>query len=185
MLNCQLVGSLPTSIPLTRNLRLISAVRTLVGNVRIDRRGLRIADSGWSRQVPPLPIAAPSGTYPVHTYQWAHPRGPFNVCVVVRFRNPVRLKTQRLKIRANIQPDLSDGIVVDSAEIDVRSANKLTIPSGLGDGYYPVFANVNVDGQLQSAVVDFKAWEVGKVTSESVFDEYGVPTGERRTVSAE
>ena len=81
--------------------------------------------------------------------------------------------TRRLVIRTSIRPDLTEGIIVDSAEIALQSSNTLTIASGFGDGYYPVVANFNWGVLLQSVVVDFEASARGSPRHE----ETGFGTG--------
>ena len=160
MIDYREIGKLPPSIRLSRNDRPFEAFRTQVGSVVVDDGRIRIADAEWVDDVPPLPVRVPRGTYPVHAYQWRHRGAGINVCVAIAFRRQLLPRTRQLVIETDIRPDLTEGIIVDTAEIAIRSSNLLRLASGLGDGYYPVFAIHNLGGQLQSLVVDFKIWHV-------------------------
>jgi hypothetical protein len=49
---------------------------------------------------------------------------------------------------------------------------------GLGDGYYPISENRNLDMRTRSLVIDFKMWEQANWYARPAFtlDEYGIPT---------
>jgi hypothetical protein len=177
MLDYKAVGRTPSGIRLTRNGREISAIRAPLGRVRVAGRAVRIADSAWVADVPPLPVRVADGEYDVFAYRWLHRGGDVNVCAVVRFRPPrLMVVTRRLAIHTDFRPDLTEGVIVDTGEITILSGNAITLESGLGDGYYPVVANLNYGRALQSLVVDFKLWECGKTILPSGWrsDEYGM-----------
>ena len=178
MLDSTALARLPSSIRFYRNGRPVDAVREDVGSVRVDDGRLWIADAGLVERVPPLPVGVPRGTHRVCAYRWHHASGPVNVCLVVAFTRAFLPRSRRLTITTDVRPDLADGIIVDTAEVAVVGADALTERSGLGDGYYPVFANYNLGLKLQSLVVDFKLWEVRRVVlmRGSTLDDYGMVT---------
>jgi hypothetical protein len=75
-----------------------------------------------------------------------------------------------------MRPDLTAGIIVDSAEIRIGSASALTHPAGLGDGYYPITGVYNFGLLARAVVLDFKLWHVRDVVllPGQVLDEYGI-----------
>jgi hypothetical protein len=163
MFNYQVLGRLPEAISFTRMNSRCTARLVQLGEVRIARRRLWIADTALVDQVRPLPVWAPNGAYPIHSYEWTYEGQAVNACVIIAFRLQKWTTTRQLKVRTRIRPDLCDGIIVDSGEIAVRSLESVTVPAGLGDGYYPVVANYNLGLFLQSLVVDFKPWEVRQI----------------------
>jgi len=170
-------GKVPDVVRLIINGRAILARRRMVGELQVIGQSIQVADSAWVDEVPPLPVTVENDAYPVYSYEWSHARGPISVCVVIPFRPQGWATTRRLRIVNDIRPDLTKGIIVDTSEITIQSGNKLILPSGLGDGYYPIFENRNLGIQTQSLVIDFKVWEkrnygVGHYT----FDEYGLPS---------
>ena len=177
MLDHREIGNLPPSIRLSRNGRPIEARRAEIGSITVEDHKIRIADAAWADQVPALPVRVPRGSHAVHAYQWLHRIGPINVCVVVPFSSAPVVKARQLRIETDIRPDLTDGIIVDTAEVALRSSNTLTVASGLGDGYYPIIANYDADSQVQSLVVDFKVWDAGNyvLAHGQRLDEFGIP----------
>ena len=170
------IGRLPNVIHLKRNGLPITANRIKAGEIEVKGKSLTIADSAWASEVPPLPMRVDDGVYDVHSYQWQHPSGPIIVCAAICFRPQRWSITRRLNIHTDIRPDLSAGVIVDSAEITIQSGSAVKLRSGLGDGYYPVFANFNFGFFAQSLVVDFKIWELRNVIARSGqrTDEYGI-----------
>jgi hypothetical protein len=169
------IGNLPPSIQLSRNGRPIEARRAEIGSVTVEDGRLRIADAAWVDQVPALPVRVPRGTHPVHAYQWHHRGETINACVAISFRRQLLPVTRQLVIETDIRPDLTEGVIVDTAEVAVSASNVLRLSSGLGDGYYPVIANANLGLWLQSLVVDFKIWHLPRVIlmPGQEMDEYG------------
>jgi hypothetical protein len=175
MLNVVELAKLPGSITFQRNNRPATARRVELGAINISNGHVRIADSSWVDDVPPLRVTVGSGTFPVHAYQWEHRGEAINVCLVVRFARPLFPKAQQLVIETEMRPDLSEGIIVDSAEVTIKSDTAVSVKSGLGDGYYPVFALRNLLGGTQAIVVDFKLWHVARyiLMPGQAQDEYG------------
>ncbi len=166
MLDHASIGGLPRSVRIPLGRGAIVAIRVEVGLLHVDDRRLWIADSrwadgGWSDQVPPLPVRVPRGTFPVHAYRFSDEQDEIHACAVIAFRRASAVFSRRLAIRNVMRPDLTEGIIVDSAEIALHSSNTLAMASGFGDGYYPVVANQTWGLRLQSIVVDFEVWENG------------------------
>jgi len=82
-----------------------------------------------------------------------------------------------LEIDNRCRPDLFEGIVVDSGHVTVAATNTITLASGLGDGYYPIFANYNFGFQLQSLILDFNVWKIRNyvILPGQRLDEFGLP----------
>lgn len=179
MLNYKQIGRLPESITISRNGKPLSALRVNLGKVRVIDRTLKIADAEMIDEFPPLPVTITNGEYDVYTYQWPHPRGIVNLCAVLYVRPQRWSLTRRLSIPNEVRPDLAEGLIVDFGAVSIKSGNAITLTSGLGDGYYPVFANNNFGWWLQSLIVDFKIWEMGNVVHMpgQQVDEYGIGMG--------
>ena len=176
MLNYKMIGRLPESITLFRNGKPFSATRVSLGKMQVVDRAIQVADAAMIDEFPPLGVWLGNGEYAAYAYQWAHPSGIINICAVLHIRPQRCCWTRRLSIPNDVRPDLAEGLIVDSGEISFKSANKTTLTSGFGDGYYPVFANLNFGLWLQSLIVDFKIWEIGNVIHMPghVLDEYGI-----------
>jgi hypothetical protein len=177
MLNAREIGRLPESIRLVRNGHELVALRKAIGTIRIANRSIWIGNPELVEQLRPLPVHPSNGDAEVYSYEWKHPRGPFDICAVISFRPQRAALPRRLRIdNRPYRPDLKDGMV-DTAEIIIRSDTSLTMPTGFGDGYYPVTANYNFGLALQSLVVDFEVWRVREVIylTEKQFDQYRIP----------
>jgi hypothetical protein len=176
MLDHKAAARLPDRLRFTRNGRNAEAGRVLLGEFEVAGRELRIADAGYADEVPPLPIRVPDGRHAVYAYQWVHARGPINVCVVVAFGRQRLAIARPLAIANDMRPDLTAGIIVDSAEVRVGSASGVTFPSGLGDGYYPVVGVFNFGLFVQAVVLDFKVWQVRQIVllPGQVLDEFAI-----------
>src|SRR4051812_27075441 len=89
-LDYKTITRLPDTIEFNRVGRTIQARRAQLGAAVVADRTLRIADVMYegaeSEQQPRLPIRPPNGSYTAYAYQWDHPDGAINVCVVVAFR---------------------------------------------------------------------------------------------------
>lgn len=175
MLNIVAAAKLPPSISFQRNGLNATAHRADIGSVEPSDGQIRIADSAWVDTVPPLPVHVPSGLFPIHLYQWQHCGQIINACLVIPFARPFFPRAIQLSIETDIRPDLTEGVIVDSGEVAVQGLSSVVIQSGLGDGYYPVFAVKNLFGKIQSIVVDFKLWHVPRyILMPGQFqDEYG------------
>jgi hypothetical protein len=183
MLNYRAIGRLPEFITFARNGREAKAVRMDLGSLRIQDRCLWIADPGLIDSVPPLPVRLFASKGSIHTYQWSHSEGPINVCAVVHFRRQSWATTRLLQIHTNVRPDLYEGVIVDSGDIIIRSADEIQVQSGLGDGYYPVYANYNFACIAQSVIVDFQIWHIRTIIPMDgrELDEYGIPREKPKT----
>jgi hypothetical protein len=175
MLNVVELAKRPESITFQRNGRAATARRVELGAVNVSNGQLRIADSAWVDDVPPLPVPVRSGTFPLYAYQWEHRGEAINVCLVLRLARPLFPKARQLVIETDIRPDLTEGVIVDSAEVTIKGDTSACVKSGLGDGYYPVFAVRNLFGGTQAIVVDFKLWHVARyiLMPGQAQDEYG------------
>jgi hypothetical protein len=176
VLDHKAAARLPDRLSFTRNGRAAEARRVQVGEVDVAGRELKIADAAYGNEVPPLSVRVPDGRHGINTYQWAHTDGPISICLVVAFgcqRLPV---ARALKIANDMWPDLTAGIIVDSAEVRIGGASHLTLSSGLGDGYYPVVAVYNFGLFLQALVLDFEVWRVREVilVPGQVLDEFAM-----------
>ena len=176
MLNHREIGKLPPLIRLSRNGRSFEARRAEIGSIDVKDGQIRIADAEWVDQVPALPIRVPCGTHAAYAYQWLHRIDPINVCVVFAFSLEQAVKSRQLRIETDIRPDLTDGIIVDTAKVAMQSSTQLTLTSGLGDGYYPIMANYDMHSEVQSLVVDFKVWKVSSyiLAPGQRLDEFGM-----------
>ncbi|HJZ55006.1 MAG TPA: hypothetical protein VKE74_08605 [Gemmataceae bacterium] len=181
MLNHKKAARLPDSIQFTRNGLPVEARRTQLGEVRVAGHSLRIADMMYeegSDGQPCLPVRVPDGSFPVHAYQWDHPRGIINVCVVVAF-GPQRWATTRpLVVQNEWRPDITHGVIVDTAELTLWSVTAVTFAAGLGDGVYPVVGVYNYGLFAQAIVVDLLLWRNDShrviLLPGQVIDEYGI-----------
>jgi hypothetical protein len=170
------LARLDDQLSFSRNGRTAVARRVEVGRVEITGHELRIGDAPYAHSLPPLPIRAPDGTRVVHAYQWDHRRDAIYVCVVLSFR-PQRLAVARqLTIANELRPDLTAGIIVDSGEVRVGGATFVRLRSGLGDGYYPVFALYNLGLWLQAVVLDFQIYRMRRLIllPGQELDEFGI-----------
>ena len=173
----KIAGTAPEVIELVRNKCPISASRVLLGEIEIIGRSSRVADPAWVADVPSLPVNISGGTYPVYAYEWSHRRGPITVCVVILFLQRRWTMSRRLRITNDIRPDLRDGVIIVSGEIVIAGGNQIAVPSGLGDGYYPIIENRFLGFWTQSLIIDFEIYTprnygVGHGLS---LDEYGIP----------
>jgi len=150
---------LPDLLRFTCNGRAAGARRVQLGGIEVAGRALRVADVAFGYNAPPLPVRVPDGRHAVHAYRWDHPRGPINICAVVAFGRPRLAVNRRLVIGNPSRPDLTAGILVDHAEVRIAGTSHVTLPSGLGDGYYPVVGVYNFGLIVQAVVLDF---EVGR-----------------------
>jgi hypothetical protein len=153
----------------------------LLGEIQIVGRSLRVADPAWVDDVPGLSINIVDDAYPVYAYEWSHRTGPIIVCVVIPFLQRRWLTTRRLRIINDIRPDLTKGVIVDTGEIAIASGNQITLPSGLGDGYYPVIENRFLGVWTQSIIIDFEVYEPSNygVGHGFILDEYGMIIGSK------
>ncbi len=176
MLDHKAAARLPDRLHFTRNGRNAEADRVLLCELEVADRELKIADADYGDEVSPLPIRVPNGRHAVYTYRWDHARGPINVCMVVAFGRQRLAVARPLVITNDMRPDLTAGIIVDSAEVRIGSASSATFPSGLGDGYYPVVGVFNFGLFAQAAVLDFKVWQVRQVVllPGQVQDEFAI-----------
>lgn len=167
--------ALPDRVELERNGVPFSATRSQLGALRIDG-SLRIADPEFLAMMPPLPLQVPPGTHAVHAYTWHHPAEPVHVAVALRWHEPAFPRMRRLRVGNPVRPDLDAGVMVDSARLVVAGQDRLDLPSGFGDGYYPVYAIRNAIGRSCGVVVDFKIWEVRDVIAPRgwICDAYAV-----------
>jgi hypothetical protein len=167
---------LPEQLRFTRNGREADARRVQLGEIEVVCRELRVSDATYGDGVSPLPVRVPNGLHTVHVYLWDHPRGSIPVCMVMAFW-PQRLAVARpLVIDNNMRADLTDGIIVDCGEVRISSATSVTLASGLGDGYYPVYGIYNFGLFVQAIVLDFKVWQVRKMglLPGQTMDEFGI-----------
>jgi hypothetical protein len=176
MLDCRAIGRLPECLSFTRGGLEVTAARNDLGTIHVRNRRLWVADPMLLDAAAPLPLRPSDGAASVHTYVWDHPCGPINVCAVVRFRPQGWANTRRLAVRTDVRPDLAEGVIVDCGEIAIRSADAVQLRSGLGDGYYPVYANYNLGAFAQSVIVDFEVWRVRDVIllPGQQLDEFGI-----------
>jgi hypothetical protein len=175
MLDLLQLGTLPATTTLQRNGRTATANRVSLGDLELMDQTITVADSDWVNDVPPLPVRVTNGVFPVYAYQWNHQGRSINICLVVRFRRPFLAKPKQLRVETNIRPDLADGVIVDSGEVTIKSKSRISVPSGLGDGYYPVYALTNMLGSIHAVVIDFKLWHVPRyfLMPNQAQDEYG------------
>jgi hypothetical protein len=167
---------LPDRLRFVRNGRLAAARRVRIGEIEVIGQVLRIADVAYGNETSPVPVRVADGIHTVHAYQWDRPQGVINVCVVVAFRPPRWPVTRRLRIRNDARPDLTGGIIVDHAEVRVGGFTHVTLPAGLGDGYYPVFGVYNFGLIAQAVVLDFEVWRLRNVVllPGQAFDEFAL-----------
>ena len=66
--------------------------------------------------------------------------------------------------------------MVDSAEVRIAGTSHVTLPSGLGDGYYPVVGVFNLGLLVQAVVLDFEVWRTRNVAllPGQELDEFGI-----------
>lgn len=176
MLDHKAAARLADRLWFTCNGRAAEAQRVQVGEIEVSGRALRVADVAYGDEAPPLPVRAPDGRHAVHAYRWDHPRGPINVCAVVAFGQQRLAVARRLVIANAPRPDLTAGIIVDHGEVRIGGRSHVTLPSGLGDGYYRVIAVYNFGLVVQAVVLDF---EVGRPRNVVLlpgqeFDEFGI-----------
>jgi hypothetical protein len=176
VLDHKAAARLPDRLRFTCNGREAEAGRIRLGEIDVAGRVLRVTDVAYGDGAPPLPVRAPDGRHAVHAYRWDHPRGPINVCAVVAFGRQRLAVARRLAIANAPRPDLTAGIIVDHAEVRVGGRSHVTLPSGLGDGYYPVVGVFNFGLFVQAVVLDF---EVGRPRNVvplpgQEFDEFGI-----------
>jgi hypothetical protein len=182
MLDHKAAARLPETIRFTRNGLEVEARRARAGEVRVVGQALRIADvmyEGSNRhEQPRLPIRIPDGSYPVHVYQWDHPRGIINVCGVISFCSQRWAVTRRLAIQSEWRPDITHGVIVDNGRLTIWSASAVTFEAGLGDGVYPVVGVYNFGLFAQAIVVDLLVWKNDShriiLLPGQEFDEYGI-----------
>jgi hypothetical protein len=176
VLDYKAAARLPDRLRFTRNGREAEARRVLVGEIQINGRELRVADVAYGNDAPPLPVRVPDGRHRVYAYDWEHARGPIKVCAVVAFGRQRLAVARPLVISNQMRPDLTDGIIVDHAEVQIGGTSGVTLPSGLGDGYYPVIGVYNFGVSVQAIVLDLKVWQVREVVllPGQVLDEFGV-----------
>jgi hypothetical protein len=176
MLDYKAAARLPETIQFTRNDRSVVACRVRLGSITVAGNALLIADPSFADATAPIPVRVPEGTYPVHAYQWDHSRGAINVCVVVQFRPQWWAIARRMTIHNHYRPDITHGIIVDTAEVCVGSPSEVTLPSGMGDGVYPVAGVYNLGLFMQAVVLDFRMWEIRDVVllPGQEFDEYRI-----------
>jgi hypothetical protein len=163
MLDHKAAARLPDRLPFSRNRRTVETRRVQLGEIEVAGHALKIADAAYGDEVRPLPVRAPDGRHAVHAYQWDHARGAINVCVVVAFRLQRLAVARPLVIANDMRPDLTGGIIVDSAEVRVSGASRVIVASGLGDGYYPVVGVYNFAWFLHAVVLDFEVWRVREI----------------------
>ena len=176
MLDCKAAARLPESLPFFRNGRSLVAKRVVVGEIEVAGGQLKIADALCGDAAAPIPLRIPNGRHAVYAYEWDHPRGPIKVCAVLAFSKQ-RLATARpLTITNETRPDLTSGIIVDSAEVRIGGASHIVLTSGLGDGYYPVFGVFNFAFFTQAVVLDFRMDHAPRfiLLPGQVLDEFGI-----------
>jgi hypothetical protein len=176
VLDVKAAARLPDRLGFSRNRRPAVARRVRVGEVEVIGHVLRISDVAYGHETSPVPVGVPDGIHTVHAYQWDRPQGVINVCVVVAFRPPRWSVARRLAIRNEARPDLTAGLIVDHAEVRVGGFTHVTLPAGLGDGYYPVFGVFNFGLLAQAVVLDFQVWRLRNVVllPGMAFDEYAL-----------
>jgi hypothetical protein len=176
VLDHEAVARLPHRLSFSRNGRAAEVRRVPAGEVEVAGNALRIADAAYGDEVPPLPVRVPNGRHTVYAYQWDHPQGVINVCAVVAFRRQRWAVARPLTIANDMRPDLTAGIIVDSAEVRVGGVSQVVLPSGLGDGYYPVIGVYNYALVPQAVVLDFQVWRVREVIllPGQVLDEFAI-----------
>jgi len=175
-LDCKAAAQLPDQLPFIRNGRKAEARRVQVGEIEVASRELSIADAAYGDKASPLSDRMPDGRHVVHAYVWDHPRGPINICAVVTFARQRLAITRRLVITNDLRPDLTAGIIVDSAEVRIGGTSGVILPSGLGDGYYPIVGVYNFGLFVQALVLDFEVWRTRNVIllPGQEFDEFGI-----------
>jgi hypothetical protein len=176
VLDHKAAARLPDRLRFTCNGREAEARRVQLGEVEVAGRALRVADVAYGDHTLPLPVRVPDGRHAVHAYRWDHPRGPINVCAVMAFGRQRLATARRLAIANALRPDLTAGIIVDHAEVRIGGTSHVTLPSGLGDGYYPVVGVFNFGLFVQAVVLDF---EVGRPRNVVLLpgqelDEFGI-----------
>lgn len=176
MLDYKTAARLPDQLSFARNGRAAEARRIRLGEIEIAGGELKVADVAYGDHTQPLPVRVPDGRHVVHGYRWDHPQWPINVCVVVAFRRQRFAVARPLVIANKLRPDLTAGIIVDHAEVRVRGVSGVTLPSGLGDGYYPVVGVYNFGLIPQAVVLDFQVWRTQNIVllPGQVFDEFGM-----------
>lgn len=175
MFDLKAAARLPGRSKLMRNGVKLHARRVALGAVDVRDNALRIADADEADEPPGLPLCVPDGEHGVYAFQWEHSGRPVNVCAVISFRLQLFAVARPLSIDNRARPDLSEGVIVDSGNIRIAAASSLTMESGLGDGYYPVYAVRNFGLVLQAIVVDFEVWRVRNVIllDHQELDEFG------------
>lgn len=176
VLDYKTAARLPDRLSFVRNGRVAEARRVRLGQIEVTGGELKMADVAYGEQTAPLPVRVPNGRHVVNGYQWDHSQGPINVCVVVAFRRQRLAVARPLVIANELRPDLTAGIIVDHAEVRIGGVPGVTLPSGLGDGYYPVVAVYNFGLIPQAVVLDFEVWRMRKVVllPGQEFDEFGI-----------
>ncbi len=176
VLNYKAIARLPDRILIFRNGWEAQANRVQRGEIDVVGHSIKIADAAYGEAVSPLPVRVPNGRHMVYSYEWNHPWGPISTCAVVQFGQPRLSVVRSLVIQNDMRPDLTEGIIVDSAEARVAGASCVTLTSGLGDGYYPVFGIFNFGFFVQAIVLDFKIWQVREVVRMPgvEIDKYGI-----------
>ncbi|MEX2188202.1 MAG: hypothetical protein WD875_15455 [Pirellulales bacterium] len=176
MIDVKAAARLPRGLKFTRNGLSADARRIEIGVVDVRDRAVHLADEDYAHDLAPLPIRVPNGRHRVYAFQWEHAGEAISVCAVISFRRQLFAVARPLLIDNPARPDLTEGIAVDSGKVHIEAATSLTIPSGLGDGYYPVFAILNFGLVVQAIVIDFEIWTVRHVILQDhqELDEFGM-----------
>ena len=165
----------PASFEFTRNGKSVVATQRELTSQLVRLSQVTIADSGAPDEFSPIRLRPQE--YRCYIYEWYHPAATLNVCVVISPSEAVSGRIVELPVRQNFAPHVP-GVPVDSGEIIVELSNSShTIDSGLGDGYYPVYAAKPLFGRPTAIAIDFKLWQThGNIMlmDNQRFDEYGI-----------
>lgn len=145
----------PTICGLQRGPKFVELERQLVGELDISRNQVSIFDPELEDQPPRLPVRIRNGLAPVYVYRAQLGDRLCNACVLILLRKPRFAMLSRLAIRDFGFAASCRGVMTDSAQIEIRSTNAITVDSGLGDGVYPIIVSRNFGFRVQAIIIDF------------------------------
>lgn len=164
MLNVITAARLNPQLSFARGSRTEIAHRRDLGVIEFKTSSVLISDPHFADRTDPIAIRFAGRRAEIVAYEWTHPRyGPVDACLVLSFRRMCRPLAWRELIHNHLRPDLTDGVIVDHAEISIAGTPPIRRPSGLGDGYYPIWHVKSLGMWTSALVIDFNLWRTRKV----------------------